>query len=585
MISVYKPTNTNFDTLGDAVLTPISGSVKQVAGGNYTLTMVHPIDPDGKWQLLTPGAIVKVPVPAETIDNAYSGLDVDVYVTNSSTGLRESVGDPQVINYQPWIQGDEYDEGDKVTYDGKNYQARIAIRNKAVTALPSTTYSWMEIARYTAGPSIIVATPAGTELYMIEDVGSGWYKMATYYGIEGYIKSSEVTYSRHLSPSETKAHEITEQLFRIYDPVMENDDQTITVTGMHVSYDLSGILIQNVDLSAVTPAYALSKITEGLMEPYRGTIATNLTAADGTYTGAFKMKNGIFSMLDPDVGIVPSFDAKFTRDNWDVFVMKKEETDRGYYIRYGKNARGITWKRDITNLVTRVVPVAKDEDGSDLLLPEVYIESSKAGNYPVVRMKYLQVRGQVGRNKGIGDDSTWTKADLLDEMRNQAQQRFDVWHEDDIKQEVTVQFEQMGDTAEYAWLKALERALLYDTIKVIDDRIPAILNLHVTESEFDIIRKKVTGLKLRNVNEYGGMNVTGYNVVNNSIGPSKLTEEAIHVIARQAMQESEDNSVSDYTPVKNELTSDSTWEALSAAQGKELKRQIDELRRLIPSNN
>lgn len=583
MISVYKTTNTDFSTLGDAVLTPLSGSVKQVAGGNYTLTMVHPIDPDGKWKLLVPGAIVKVPVPAETIDNAYSGLDVDVYVTNGSTGLRETIGDPQVINYPAWIQGEEYDEGDKVTFDGRNYQARIAIRNKAVTALPSTTYSWMEIPRYTAGPNIIVATPAGTELYLIESAGSGWYKMATYYGIEGYIKSGEVTYSHHLSPSETKAHEITEQLFRLYDPIMENGDQTITVTGMHVSYDLSGILIHSVDLSAVSPAYALSKITEGLMEDYPGTIATNLTTEDGTYTGAFKFKNGTFALLDPDSGIVPSFDAKYTRDNWDVFVMRKEEVNRGYFIRYGNNARGITWKRDITNLVTRVVPVAKDEDGSDLLLPEGYIESPKAGDYPTVRMKYLQVRGQVGRNKDLGDDSTWTKAELLDEMRNQAQQRFSVWHEDDIKQEVTVQFEQMGDTDEYSWLKELEHVLLYDTIKVIDDRIASILNLHVTELEFDIIRRKVTGLKLRNVNEYGGMNVTSYNVVNNSIGPAKLTEEAIHVIARQAMQESEDNSVSDYTPVKDTLTSDSTWEALSAAQGKELKRQIDELRRLIPN--
>lgn len=582
MISVYKPTNTDFETLGDAVLTPLSGSVKQVAGGDYTLTMVHPIDPAGKWKLLTPGAVVKVPVPAETIDNAYSGYDVDVYTTNGSTGLREAIGDPSVISYPAWIQGEEYDEDDKVTYNGKNYQARIAIRNKAVNAEPDTTYSWMEIARYTAGPNVLVTLPAGTELYMIESAGTGWYKMATYYGIEGYIKSGEVTYSHHLSPTETKAHEITEQLFRLRDPIMDNDAQTITVTGSHVSYDLSGILIKSVDLSAVSPAYALSRITEGLMEDYQGTIATNLTAADGTYTGAFKMKNGTFALLDPDSGIVPSFDAKYTRDNWDVFVMRKEETDRGYVIRYGKNARGITWKRNITNLVTRVVPVAKDKDGADLFLPEVYIESSKAWQYPTILMKYLPVRGQVGRNKDIGDDSEWTMAELLDEMRNQAQQRFDLWHEDDVRQEVTVQIEQMGDTAEYAWLKDLEHVLLYDTITVIDERIPANLKLHVTEIEYDIIRRRVSGLKLRNVNEYGGMHVTGYNVVNNSIGPAKLTEEAIQVIARQAMQESEDNSVSDYTPVKNELTSDSTWEALSAAQGKELKRQIDELARLIP---
>ena len=78
MICVYDKTNTAFEANGNAVLTPISCTVRQVAGGNYELTMTHPIDPDGKWAHLVPDAIVRAPIPAETITNAYTGLEADV---------------------------------------------------------------------------------------------------------------------------------------------------------------------------------------------------------------------------------------------------------------------------------------------------------------------------------------------------------------------------------------------------------------------------------------------------------------------------------------------------------------------------
>ena len=63
LISVYDIGNDNFDKNGDVVLTPISGSHKQIAGGSYDLTMVHPIDKEGKWAHLVPDAIIKAPVP------------------------------------------------------------------------------------------------------------------------------------------------------------------------------------------------------------------------------------------------------------------------------------------------------------------------------------------------------------------------------------------------------------------------------------------------------------------------------------------------------------------------------------------
>ena len=270
------------------------------------------------------------------------------------------------------------------------------------------------------------------------------------------------------------------------------------------------------------------------MIPYRGTIATNMSGtAEGTYTGEIKRKNGIFALLDPDKGIVSRFDAAYKRDNWDLFVMKRTETNRGYRLKYRKNLLGVNWSRDIDSLVTRVVPVAKDESGGDLYLPEVWVDSSRINQYPVIKMEPLSVKGQVGKDKGLGDDSTWTLNDLYAEMRTKAGERFSIDKADLIVEEITVDFEQLGDTEEHKELKSLEKALIYDTVTVENEQIGLVRQLYVTELEWDCIRKKTVALKLANVIVKGGKNVTGYNVQAKSISGDKLTDDVAGEIIGQ----------------------------------------------------
>ncbi|MBR3000154.1 MAG: phage tail protein [Oscillospiraceae bacterium] len=540
MICVYDIGNENFDQNGDAVLTPISGSVKNAAGGNYDLTMIHPIDPDGKWRHLVPGAIVKVPVPEEVIENSFSGYDADIYKTTSSAELREGPSAPQTITYPTWSPASSsttYHVGSRVSLNGKNYECVYWDGTSAYMQYPPTDCTWWkEIPTSIPGAAALVTLPAGTELYYVETVDTTWYKMSTYYGLEGYIQQSKVTFDRHVSSSENQPRIITEQLFRLKEPTIDNDSMTVTVTGQHVSYDLSGDLVQNVALGQASPAMALGRILDGLMIPYRGTIATNLTTDEnGTYTGEIKGKNGMYALLDPDKGIVSSFNAKFTRDNWDLFVMKRTSVDRGFRIRYGVNAKGINWKRSSANLVNRIVPVAKDEKGEDLYLPEVWVDSPTISSYPVIIMERLSVAGQIGKDKGTGDGSVWDASDLYDEMRAKAAERFSVQHADQISEEVTIQIESLDDTAEYAWLKGLKVILLYDTVKAFDERTGLNIDLYVSEWEFDIVRKTTIGLKLSNLQNFSGRTVTGYNVQNNSIGSEKLTDVAKRELIEQAV--------------------------------------------------
>ena len=567
MICVFDATNTNFTGNGNAVLMPTACSHRQEAAGKYDLTMTHPVDKTGKWTHLVPEAVIRAPVPEETIETAFSGLDADVYATTAKAEMREGPHEPTNINYTAWVGSfsqPTYSVGDKVSVEGwshRNYQCVYFDANDQARYVPPYNSSWWkEIADQTSGDPLMATLKAGTEVYFVEDAGSGWYKVCTMFGMEGYVRSNKLSYVKHVTPAETAPRVITEQLFRIKKVTRSTDGMSVNVTAEHVSYDMSGVLVESAKIGGKPCAEALMWIEQGTMMDYQGTIATDMTSSDdGTYTGEIKGKNLTFALLDPDRGVVGSFGAMYRRDNWDVFVLKKTDTDRGFRLRYRKNMRGVNWNMGSDRLATRVVPVAKDADGNDLYLDDdgvKWVDSPIIGNYPVIRMERIKVDGQVGKDDGTETGTEWTEEALRDHMREEAMKRFTVDKADALVHEITVDFEMLGDTADHPELKGLERVLMYDTIPCINEEIGLSVTAEVTEIEFNCIRKKITALKLSNVNAYGGRNVGGFNLFANSITADKLTDEVTDELGTGTLRDA--NQYTD-TKTKNLNTALRNW--------------------------
>ena len=526
MISLYSYENTNYEKNGDVALIPTEGKMKQVAGGSYSLTMKHPIDPYGKWAYLVPEAVLKIPVPSETIESTYSGVEIWIYRTNGVVSMRSGTTEPSTITYSTWNATTSYQKGSKVSYQGKNYKAIYYDDSSGQTQVPPPNNAWWkEISRETDGDPVVAQLSAGTELTWIEGGNSDtWWKMETGWGIQGYVKQSELTLVRHVTPEENGPVTINTQLFRIKKVTVDTSSMTVNVEADHVSYDQGGNLIKKAEISKASPAEAINKITANLMMELRGEIATNLKASEcGTYTQTLEAKSAIYAILDPSVGLAATFDAAVKRDNWKIYLLKKDSTYRGKQFRFGKNMKGVNWVRKSDSLITRVVPVAKDSEGEELYLTNPFVDADNINNFPVVHMEKLSVDGQVGKDDGTDTDTTWTQTALFSEMQTKAEERFTVDKANLIAEEVTVDFEQLGDTAEHPELKDLETVLLYDLVEVIDDRIGLYTRLEVTELEWDFIRRKITALKLSNVKENVSGTVTGYQVQSGSLGMNKLT--------------------------------------------------------------
>ena len=556
MIYVYDKGNTAYEKNGNAVIFPLKGSVRMVAGGNYDLQMTCPMDAEGKWLHLIREAVVKAPVPKETIKNAFSGMDAYVYLTTEGAALRSAPSEPTAIIYPAWSQNSTYSVGSKVSSGGHNYQCNYWDGTDPQSIIPPYASSWWaRIADKTSGSPVLANLKSGTEIYWISGPDDGWYKMSTTYGLEGYIKETQVQYEKHLTPEEIQPRIITDQLFRIKTVSRDNEAKTVTINAQHISYDLNGVLIDEIKIVRKAPAEALGWIQSAFMIDYPGVIATDMiTNADADYSAEISGKSGMYALLDPDKGVVPCFGAEFRRDNWDLFVMNRTNTDRGFRIRYRANMRGVQWKTDSTKLKTRIVPVAKAEDGSNFYLyPTRWIDSSHINDYETVYMDRIKVNGQVGKDDGTETDTTWTEETLQAEMEKQAQSLFDVDHVDVPSDEVTVAFEMLGETAEYAWMKDLQSVLLYDTVIIIDEVTGLSASVTVEELEYDIVKKKITALKLTNYKAYHVKNVGGFNVLDNSITGEKLTDEA----GDQLMSEAVDVAVeeaADYTDQKATAT-------------------------------
>ena len=420
-----------------------------------------------------------------------------------------------------------YSVGTKVTSNSKNYQCVQSHMSESGNAPPGTF--WTPIANYTSGAPVLVNMKTDTEIYYVSGPESGWLKMMTPYGLEGYVEQNKVAYDHHLTPSETKDRLITEQLFRIKKVTVNTKEMRVSVTAEHVSYDLNGVLMENINIVRKPPAQSLALIESAFMIDYPGTIASNITeAGDRTYSADLSGKNGMFALLDPDKGVVAQFEAAFRRDNWDLFVMEKTNTERGFRITYGNNMPGVSWNPGSDQLITRVVPVAKAEDGSDLYLDNdgvVWVDSDNINNYPRIRMERIKVDGQVGKDDGTETATNWTVETLRAEMQKQAEARFDTDKVDQLKQEITIDFVRLGDTDEYRQYKALQEVRLYDTVIAVDPRVNLSVSVQVVEIEFDIVKELITAMKLSNIEAWNLKSVTGFNVLNNSITPDKLTDD------------------------------------------------------------
>lgn len=325
-------------------------------------------------------------------------------------------------------------------------------------------------------------------------------------------------------PFDVPERDITRQRFRIDSVTVNTSSGTVEAHAQHISYDGAGSPAGQCALQMVTPASAAELLRASLLEPTSIGIAVGCSStireADWTY------RNLANALLDPDTGLVALARGRLIRDNLEIFIPANEQTSPKLRLARGVNLRGVTWKQDSAEIINRVIPVAKDENGDELLLPEGYIDSADTG-FPIRRAEVLETGLQVGQSQKQADGSViiLTRAMVLEQMRQLAQARFDTDHADAARVSLSVDFLLLGDTEEFRQYRGLQSVQLYDWILIEDSAVGLSTVAQVKSIRWDAILGRYNGVTLGDVRDHGLRAVAGYELGTRIISTRMLTPE------------------------------------------------------------
>lgn len=245
-----------------------------------------------------------------------------------------------------------------------------------------------------------------------------------------------------------------DDLFRIYKDI-ETLSRIPRVQARHLSYDLLTDLVIN---NAPTDATA----TAALQTALQGTGFTGTSDVSGLNSVRWVRKNRLACILgDEDNSIVSRWGGEAYRRQRRFDMQAQRGMDRGVSIRYRKNLTGLELERDVTSVITRVMPTGLAEDGQTVLsLPEIYVDSPLIGNYFKPKEKHIHY-GDIR----LGEEGYETEEDVYAALHARVMAEYDAGLD---KPTVSgkISFVDLSQTTEYKHYRQLERIHLGDTVHI-----------------------------------------------------------------------------------------------------------------------
>ena len=530
MIELYARGTADFSKSGIRIH-PSEAEVSYTENGQWDMEMTMPAA--GDYTEFDYGQILRVSVPYQHL-NAITLGEVSYYTVSNSDGTKIYGEVPKTtkIKYSPWTLGKNYGAGTKVTSGGHNYECTSAHYSQPQNAPGSGPWSRIADTSTFAGTTVAELT-SGTVIMKVGDFNDEYMEAATTTGYQGYIKIADCTATGETGTRTIPARTIRTQLFVVTEVQKNQAKQTIRVSAEHISYQLGRTMLGECNVVNVTPATAMMFIMGAMKEEYTGNFYTDITGDDYLITGDWSWKNAQSAILDPNNGLVQVTGAQLIRDNMDVIILAEaEDPTPSYTVRYGANMKDVTWKGNVDNLITRIYPTAKTEDGRTLLLPEEHIDTARS--VPFIRPEVLNTGLQVGKEEENTDGTTTelTEDDVFIRMREKARERFTVDKVDRAEVSLELDWLHMPDTAEYQQYSDLKNVAPGEYVLVYSAPLGVNEKIRMTGYVWDPITETYKSGK------FGMLKVTptvaGYNIATSAVSATHIASNSIsgeHIMA------------------------------------------------------
>lgn len=297
------------------------------------------------------------------------------------------------------------------------------------------------------------------------------------------------------------------QAFRIRNA--QKTKSKLSVNAYHVFYDSENYLIAESNVVDRDCNAALDQLNNATDTASPFTVLSNITTVN-SYECVRK------SLFEAVKAVIDRWGGHLVRDNFSIRIMNTIGTDNGVVIRYAKNLKDITCTDDWNSVVTKLLPVGKD----DILLnavdsaASIYVYSEHQYDLPytktvtfsqddILEEDYQDAEGNL--------NETAYKQALVDDLRTQAQNYVDTNCYPKVNYTLKANLEKITDIG--------------DTVQVIDERLGINLTTNVIAYEYDCILNKYTEI------EFGNFSNTLSGLVDHmTLTAEKIAEEKVQKV-------------------------------------------------------
>lgn len=281
------------------------------------------------------------------------------------------------------------------------------------------------------------------------------------------------------------------QLFRITE--VEKTDTEIAATAFPIFFDSAkDCFIIDTRPENKNGQQALDIMTAGTK--YSG--QSDITTASTAYFVRRNMMDAINGEDEPT--FIQRWGGEILYDNFKVIINQRVGGDYGTEVRYGKNMNGISYHVDMTDVVTRIVPVAYN--GRMLYGEKPWVDAPNIAKYAriyIKEMKFEDVKlaEDVEGEGNVEDIICETIDELYEALRKKCEDQFSLGV-DLPAATIQVNLADLSATEEYKDYKLLENASLGDTVHCRHSGLDITTNARVIELEWDCTQNIPAGMKL-----------------------------------------------------------------------------------------
>lgn len=237
----------------------------------------------------------------------------------------------------------------------------------------------------------------------------------------------------------------------------------LSITAYHVFWDLNDDFIADTNIVDKDGQGALDQIMRAANYPTGFKVLSTI----GNVTNARLVRMSVINALmgTDDNTFLNRWGGEFDWQDFSFSVNPRLGEDRGVHFEYAHNLTGYEATKDSSGIITRLLP----EGYNGLLLPELYVDSPKLGNYrkPKIGTKTYQDIKAIDETQATGDqEGAVPVQEAYELLRAAAAKEFSESHIDEAQWTYKLNVVLLENTEEYKDLSITTTVLPGDTVTI-----------------------------------------------------------------------------------------------------------------------